>query len=325
MKKFTFDTKIKKYLLISLLVFVFAPLQKVFAQSQDIVPCGGTSCTWCDFFKLVQNVVNFVTEFAVPLAMLAMLIAGAYYIVGSMTANRKTIDTARKTIANVFMGLLIVIGTFLIVNTTLMVVTGEGVDKFLDVDCTNFKTLVPGSEFVPPAPPSDRPHLPPAPEAYPKPTSGNTYGEQDARAALAAAGIGVNKYWAGSGKQPCCTDVAGFKPATMDGIMAFDAACNCTIMVTGGTEDGPHAGGPYSHEAGYKVDFALTDQTTNYIENTFGPPVGHRTDGTPLYRDAQGNVYAKETFPGQPSRNHWDIAFCGGDAACTQHALGGHD
>jgi hypothetical protein len=122
---------------------------------------------------------------------------------------------------------------------------------------------------------------------------------------FSVAGIG----WTSSGgcsdpNNSTCTSFEGIRQATIDGAITLKHASGCGLTITGGTETG-HAGGTYSHSTGYKLDFSRTTCLTNWVHNTYTYS-GTRSDGTPLYTAASGNVYADEG-------NHWDVLYytCG--------------
>lgn len=104
-----------------------------------------------------------------------------------------------------------------------------------------------------------------------------------------------------------CTSLDGVQQCTIDGIIAFQQASNCEIVITAGTEVG-HAPGPYSHDRGYKLDIRMAQNVTDFIQTHF-TYVGPRSfDQAAQYKDDQGNIYAQEVHPG--GRNdHWDITY----------------
>ncbi|KQW48008.1 hypothetical protein ASC77_16575 [Nocardioides sp. Root1257] len=129
--------------------------------------------------------------------------------------------------------------------------------------------------------------------------------QSSAASQFSAAGIG----WTSSGGctdpgNSTCTSFEGIRQATIDGAITLKNASGCSLTITGGTETG-HAGGQYSHSTGYKLDFSRTACLTTWVHNTYTYS-GTRTDGTPLYTAASGNVYADEG-------NHWDVLYysCG--------------
>jgi len=99
---------------------------------------------------------------------------------------------------------------------------------------------------------------------------------------------------------PECTSFEDIFSGTIDGVVTLQGASGCGLRVTGGTEAG-HLPGPYSHEAGYKVDIALGDCVGDYIRSTFiaVPPPEF---GIEAYRSPAGNEYVLES-------DHWDIVY----------------
>ena len=43
-----------------------------------LVPCTGTDCSFCDFFKLFQNLFNFIVNTLVPIVAVGMVVWGGY-------------------------------------------------------------------------------------------------------------------------------------------------------------------------------------------------------------------------------------------------------
>ena len=115
--------------------------------------------------------------------------------------------------------------------------------------------------------------------------------------------------WVSSGgcsdrTNPTCTSFDGLRQASVDGAVTLKRASGCALTITGGTETG-HAGGTYSHAAGYKLDYSRTSCLTSWVQSTY-TYIGVRGDGARQYRAASGNVYADEG-------NHWDVTYytCG--------------
>jgi hypothetical protein len=135
--------------------------------------------------------------------------------------------------------------------------------------------------------------------------SASAVSHSSAASQFSAAGIG----WTSSGGcsdpgNSTCTSFEGIRQATIDGAITLRSASGCGLTITGGTETG-HAGGDYSHAAGYKLDFSRTSCLTGWIQGTY-TYIGQRSDGAAMYEAASGNVYADEG-------NHWDVTYytCG--------------
>src|SRR3989344_140663 len=76
-----------------------------------LVPCTGTDCSFCDFFKLFQNLFNFIVNTLVPIVAVGMVVWGGYKL---LTAGLKpeNINEAKRILFNTFIGLIIVYASF---------------------------------------------------------------------------------------------------------------------------------------------------------------------------------------------------------------------
>ncbi|MEU9719945.1 hypothetical protein [Streptomyces sp. NPDC047976] len=139
--------------------------------------------------------------------------------------------------------------------------------------------------------------------------------QSQAASQLRAAGV----TWSSSGnctdrQNPTCTSFEQINQASVTGLKTLKSASRCAINVTGATEVGHDRTFRYSHEKGYKVDIGTpNDCLKNYIERSFTRLAPRGT--YPRYRSSAGNVYTWEK-----NKNHWDITFCDGVAACTAEA-----
>lgn len=95
------------------------PTQQVADPSDGgIVPCQGTAedpCTFSDFIELIQNFINWLIFIAVPLSAVIFTFAGLKYITAAGDPGK--IKSAHGIFKNVAIGLLFVLGAWLIVYT----------------------------------------------------------------------------------------------------------------------------------------------------------------------------------------------------------------
>jgi type III secretory pathway component EscT len=81
-----------------------------------IVPyCPPTGCGWEELKQLIQNIMQFLLDISVPLAV-AVIIYGGFLIIASGGSENR-IETGKKAITSAVVGLLIVSLATLIVKT----------------------------------------------------------------------------------------------------------------------------------------------------------------------------------------------------------------
>jgi len=311
----------KRKIILNLMVFL-AISYSLFAipvSAAGLVPCGGPTekmCTLCDFFVLIQNIINFFLRIMAPLVTIAAVYIAFLFMTSGGSSSK--ITDAKSKLWLVLLGIFWILGSWLVINTILNIVAGsklENRDIFPwpwnqincqasqptanDVGSPSVGALVPGSS-------SNQSF-----DAIGGSSGGGGAGrlvplsEQQARSALQQAGITINKnacptrvsYQDVSGG---CTSVVGIKDSTVAKVIALKQVCNCAIEITGGTELG-HAQGTVSHASGDKVDLRPNSALDGYVQNNLAY-IGFRSDGAKQYKTAYGSIFAQEG-------DHWDITF----------------
>lgn len=84
---------------------------------------GEPSCSLCDLLTLIDNVVKFTTQIAVLLVVI-FIIWGAFLILTS-AGDTKRVASGRKIITGTVVGLIIILGAWIIISTTFLVITGS--------------------------------------------------------------------------------------------------------------------------------------------------------------------------------------------------------
>ena len=303
-----------------LVLFLGTPLY-IYVQANGLLPCGtissgnysllnptyylqATSCNFCYFAKLIQNIVNFLVMVTIPISVTMFAWAGILFF--TATGNPKRITRARSIFRGVLIGFIITITGWLVVQIVLQSITrGDfySANNWVNLDCSEYNSsrernrdlnslLTP--VVAPPAPGYQYPTGPGT-----NPTPGGAYEEDSqARTQLQLAGISVNKANCSSASDTNCTSLTGIQTATINQVINLKQACGCDFILTGGTEAG-HSGGDSSHSAGYKADISL-GSVDAYIQSMM-TSIGNRAgDNAPQWRDQYGNTYAKEG-------DHWDI------------------
>jgi hypothetical protein len=87
-----------------------------------------------------------------------------------------------------------------------------------------------------------------------------------------------------------CTSYSGILSGTVNGAITLKGACDCTLVITGGTEVGHSTSGTKRHDNGFKVDFRKNTKLNDYIKSSF-TRIANRDDGFPQWRSAAGNTY----------------------------------
>lgn len=111
-----------------LLTVLFVP---VVASAQifggPIVPCGGPDgpeCNACQLVKMADNLIKFFVGMAVVVATLMFTWAGIKYATSGTKPDQ--ISEAHKIFFNVLIGLIVVLGAWLIIDLILMAIPSEG-------------------------------------------------------------------------------------------------------------------------------------------------------------------------------------------------------
>lgn len=120
------NRKFKKYFKFLVVIFSFSFLIfNLSIANAAIVPCGGLDCTICHLFAGVKNLVNFFTlQIAMPAAVVVLIYGGLMFVMsGGSPAKR---DKGRAALQYAILGMAIVFGAWLIVDTVLRVLASPG-------------------------------------------------------------------------------------------------------------------------------------------------------------------------------------------------------
>lgn len=113
-----------------LLTILFVPALAFAQAGEGIVPCTGTKddpCTACQLVTMVSNLMEFFVYAAVVVATLMFTWAGIKYVTSGTKPDQ--ISEAHKIFFNVMIGLVLVLGSWLIVDLILRVVPGDDVKR----------------------------------------------------------------------------------------------------------------------------------------------------------------------------------------------------
>lgn len=227
------------------LVITFATLvlfSPLYALAQGIVPetCQTGICRVCDLFALADNFIDFLlTGIAVPIVVIALVYGGFQLLTAGGSEDKRT--QGKNAITNAIIGILIAFFAWAIVNTVILLIVGSeeiGPGAWFEFPgCTAPAT--PPAATIPPPAATTTPPTQPAPTT---PASG-IYSHEAAVAAL-NPGITISSSGGCSDpNNPRCTSLEGIPAFAIDKLNEIHQNCNCSIVITGGTEVGHRSHG----------------------------------------------------------------------------------
>ncbi len=248
-------------------------------QSAQLVTCSGLDCDFCALAAMINGIVFWLFGFLTVVAVIVFVVAGFRLVTSA--GNTEAATWAKQRFAYVLIGFLLMLASWLIIDTILRGLTGQGMNvwgTFEVNECGSMfapeaerggdeiTAIVPGSglgDFV-----GDRGDV-----------GGERLSDAEARALLEARGIQARS----------SVSYEGLQPHVVDRIAALNQACNCNVLVTSATDGTSHAQGTYSHYEGYKLDLRTRDNPAlvNHVRSNFAS-AGSWSDGTPVYQ--QGNT-----------------------------------
>lgn len=99
----------------------------LYTFGKGLVPCGGEGedpCTLCHFFVLIKRVIEFLSiDVAIPLVAIMGFVSAILFVTAH--GNPQWITRARQTITAAVIGFIIVLGSWVIVNTIVVIATGN--------------------------------------------------------------------------------------------------------------------------------------------------------------------------------------------------------
>ncbi|TSC70549.1 MAG: hypothetical protein CEO12_270 [Parcubacteria group bacterium Gr01-1014_46] len=235
------------------------------------LPGIGTQTTLTSYLPAAFNLAIGI---AVALAFVMITFGGVTYATSDAITGKAK---GREYIEDALWGLLLVIGSYVILNTLNPQILNFSLRFDRPTVPVSSVTLIAGTP------------LDPAARA------------DDASVRATLVGIGINHPPCLAGETQGCTNVNGLPAGAVTGLLTLKKACNgCTIMITGGTE-----GGHATHGPGKQIVDLRPENALNYYiwgdGNT--PPDGTtRTKNLPngqsikfVYETAGGNVRGTST------------------------------
>ncbi|HZX00875.1 MAG TPA: pilin [Candidatus Paceibacterota bacterium] len=96
------------------------------ASAQGIVPCGGPgqpACTsWDNLSQLINNLITFLLEVSIPLAVLVILYGG--FLILTAAGSEGRYEQGKNAIIGAVIGLFIVFGSYILVSLITRALSG---------------------------------------------------------------------------------------------------------------------------------------------------------------------------------------------------------
>jgi len=275
------------------------------AAGTGFIPCDGTKdnpCTSCHVIVLANTIIKWLIGMVFLLFAYLAVVAGFKMVVSG--GNPSALQTAKSSFTNAFIGLMIVLAAWLIVDTLLRSLIGtdgklsggeiSGYGPWAQVKCETLLDPKPVREGNDPKYTSES-GVGSGADA-PKNLAEGTISHAAAAAKLPSEDFSVRSTGGCTDRAKSnCTSLDGVRPTTIDRIVELQGKVGEKFIVTGGTEAG-HASGEYSHANGYKLDLSTTPKLNEYIYSNF------TKIGDTKYKDGNGNTYYRHG-----PDDHWDI------------------
>ena len=108
---------------VMLFIILISPYLALAQIPTKIVPCNGTDCTFCHIAQLAQNALNVGIYIAVFLSAVLFAYAGWKYITAGGEPGKAR--EAKKVFWNVGIGLILILGAWLIVDLIMKILVNE--------------------------------------------------------------------------------------------------------------------------------------------------------------------------------------------------------
>lgn len=134
------DRNISKITIFLLFALLF--LSPLISSAHGLVPCGGSgeaACTACDLLVLLQNLIHFGIKIAFLLIIVFVVYGGFRWLLSG--GNETSIKAGQKVIINSIVGLIIILSSWLIVNTVFWIIAQAGGKNYIGtwnhIQCTS--------------------------------------------------------------------------------------------------------------------------------------------------------------------------------------------
>lgn len=127
---------VKLFVVSCMVLVVFVPL---FSSAAGLVPeCSNPglpagACDLCDFFKLTQNVIDFLTKVVGPVLVMLMVIWGGLVLLTAGGTDR--VKKGKEIIWTAFVGYFIVLVSWLVINEIMHFFANDSLHGWSSISC----------------------------------------------------------------------------------------------------------------------------------------------------------------------------------------------
>jgi hypothetical protein len=231
----------------------------------------------------IPNMMKLIIALAGIAAVMQIIFGGFEYITSG--GFGQTVK-AKERITNALLGLLLAIGAYSILYT---------INPLLVNLNLSLETLPPPVITTTSGNGVTRPPLP---------ATGSTWQSDGVeRKILGDGGIGLNNNTCTQIGQSNCTSVFGIGSTVIGGLISLKEACNCTVVITGGTEYWLHSEATAHRPGGNVVDLRLDSGLLNFLK-TNGQPTSAAGCSVGEAYSYNGAVYVNEVIAGNAPHFH---------------------
>ena len=104
------------------------------APNSGFVPCEGSGCNACHFVVMANTIIRWMM--GIIAVLFAVVAAMAGWGLVTSAGNAGAVEDAKKKFVSTFIGFVIVLGAWLLIDTIMLALTGEESGSWANVECT---------------------------------------------------------------------------------------------------------------------------------------------------------------------------------------------
>jgi hypothetical protein len=245
--------------------------------------CVGVNCT-TTLERYLPQMFNLIIGIAAVLAFIVITFGGVTYATSDALQGKQD---GKAHIENGIYGLLLVIGAWVILNT-------------INPQLLDFRLFLPKSDVT-----TSTGTTVPASGGI-KMTAAEISADSATRTRLQSAGVAINATPCTEGQGFGCTNLNGLPEPAVQGLISLKSDCGCEIVVTGGTEPGPHK----THGVGKPmVDLRYSDSLNAWLKKKKFVRIDGKGANITLQNGRKVYMVYESAGQGNSTGAHWHVVF----------------